>query len=116
MEHPDHNNIYFPITPYQSLRSHTFQNACVSGLLGAFIPKTQTGTLRSLIQQSTPAFNRTLLQTVQLTEAQGSLTSFVNARHTYLQAFPDNRAERREAHQEDLTSISVPHFVRLHLT
>ena len=52
-------------TDWSILRSHT----CVSGLLGAFIPQTKTGTLRSLIQQSTTTSNRHPL---------------VKDRHTYL--------------------------------
>ena len=72
-------------TEWSILRNHTFQIACVSGLLGAFIPQTETGTLQSLIQQSTAASDRTLLQTAQTHRGPRDLSDpLVKDRHTYL--------------------------------
>ena len=68
-------------------RSHLPDCTCLRSPQGLHF--TQTGTLQSLIHQSTAAFNRTLLQTAQLTEAQGiSQILWVKDRHTHLQAFP----------------------------
>ena len=116
MKQTDYNKIYLPIISWSSLRSHTVQIACVSGLLGDLhVQQTRTCSLQSSSNMEL-GFTVAYLSPHHSTHRGPRDLSdpFVKDRHTFHSAFPDICAASRSSQKP--SSISLPLEIRQHLS